>query len=118
MNPTVQAMRTALAVACRARGVRVNVAMDDFGVGEVLEEAEAGNWSAKEIACQVLVRCCVTDGTFNNFQVGFLAVANFIDSQYRPLGKHRVQALQELQSILSTAGTEQAVRQWLDTNYP
>jgi hypothetical protein len=118
MNPAVQALRNALATACRVQGVRFGDVLEDFGVEEVLEEADAGNWPARELSCQVLTRCCVTDGTFNNFQAGFLAVANFIDSACRPLGKHREQALKDLLSTLQTAGTEQAIRQWIDTNYP
>src|SRR2546421_8260257 len=118
MNQTVLAMRNALAVACRACGVRFNTTLEDFDVDAVLEEAEAQGWDAREIACQVLFRCCVEDGQFNNFQAGFLAVANFIDSQATPLKQHRERALKDLLSILNSGPTEDAIRKWVETNYP
>lgn len=118
MNPTVRAMLAVFASACGPKRVNAATIMAAFGVDEVLEEADAANSSAQELACQVLFRCCVHNGKFNNFQIGFLAVANFLESECRPLGKQRLQALQDLRTVLDGGGLEQAIREWLDTNYP
>jgi len=92
--------------------------MESWGLEEVLDEAEANNWSAREIAGQVLARCCVTNGTFNNFHVGLLSVLTFLNDQFGPLGQGAQQAFRDLVSILNNPGTPQAIRGWLNTHYP
>jgi hypothetical protein len=79
--------------------------MENWGLEEILNEAEAHNWPAREIAGRVLARCCVTEGKFNNFQVGLLAVMTFLNDQFGSLGTGAQQAFQDLVQILYNPGT-------------
>ena len=92
--------------------------MEDWGLEAILDDAEANNWSAKEIAGQVLARCCVSNGTFNNFQVGLLSVMTYLNDQFGPLGQGAQQAFQDLVNVLNNPGTLQAILAWLNTHYP
>ncbi len=76
---------------------------------DVLHEAETKGWPIQEIATQFLTRCCLSDGKFNNFQAGFLAVMTFLNEQLHPPGD---QAYKDLAQILQTAGNENAIRRW------
>jgi hypothetical protein len=92
--------------------------MEDHGLEEVLDEAESKSWSAKEIAGQVLFRCCVTGGKFNQFYVGLLAVVTYLHEQLGSLGQGEQQAFQDLANILNNQGTLQAIMGWMNTHYP
>jgi hypothetical protein len=91
--------------------------MDSHGLEEVLQEAESNDWPARQIAGQALFRCCVTDGKFNNFQVGLLSVMTFLNKHFGPLGQGEFQAFQDLVTILKTTPTIDSITGWLDTHY-
>ena len=118
MRPQVRAIRNAAAQACHLRRFSFREFMENRGLEDILNEAEANNWSAKEIAAQVLTRCCVTGGKFNNFQVGFLTVLTFLNDQFGSLGASAPQAFQDLAQVLNNPGTPAAITGWLDTHYP
>lgn len=67
MRPQVRAFRDIAAQVCHVRRFRFLEFMEDYGLEEILDEAEVDNWPATTIAGQVLLRCCVTAGKFNNF---------------------------------------------------
>jgi hypothetical protein len=118
MRPQVRAFRDAASQVCQTRRFSFREFMEDRGLEEILDEAEANNWSAREIAAQVLARCCVTDGKFNNFQVRLLSVMTFLNDQFGPLGQGELQAFRDLVAILNRQGTPQAIVGWLNTHYP
>ena len=66
------------------------------------------------MAAQFLATCCLTEGKFNNFQAGFLAVMTFLNEQLDPPGD---QAYRDLAQILKTAGNINAIRQWMEGNF-
>lgn len=90
----------------------------DSGLEDILEEADAKRWGAREIAVQVLARCCVEDGRFNNHQVRFGAVVKYLSEQLGSLGPSAQQAYLDLLSVLNTGGQEPAIRAWMRTRYP
>jgi hypothetical protein len=92
--------------------------MVKWGLEDILEEAEEHNLPAKVIAARVLTQCCLTDGKFNNFQVGLLAVMTFPNNHFGPLGQGEKQAFRDLVNILFNQGTPETVRRWLDSHYP
>jgi hypothetical protein len=112
MRPEVRALRNAAAQAAQLQGVRLQEFLDR-GLEAVLEEAEQQNWSVKEMAAQLLARCCLTDGRFNNFLAAFLAAMTFLNEQLDPPGE---QAYRDLAQILQTAGNIDAIRRWMDSN--
>ncbi len=92
--------------------------MADRGLEDILDEAELHDWPAKEIAGQVLARCCLTDGKFNNFVAGFLTVITFLKDQLGPLGQGEQQAFADLAKVLNNPGAPQGITGWLNTHYP
>ena len=88
------------------------------GLEDVLEEADAGGWGACEIAAQVLARCCVEDGRFNNQQVRFLAVVTYLNDQLGRLVPGEHQAFADLVAVLNSGGSVVAIRGWMAAHYP
>src|SRR5437879_1209983 len=86
MNPQVKAFKSVAAEVCRLRGFRFQEFMDDWGLEEILTEANDQNQSATQIAAAVLWRCCCTNGKFNNFQVGLLSVMQYLNEQKQNIG--------------------------------
>jgi hypothetical protein len=117
MRPAVQAFRDAAIQVCRARNFPFSRFMESHALEELLQEAESGAWPPKQIAGQALFRCCVTDGTFNNFQVGLLSVMTFLNEHLGTLGQGEFQAFKDLVNILKGRATVGAITQWLDTHY-
>lgn len=117
MKPHVRAFRNIASQVCKGK-MSFQVLLTDFGLEDVLADAEEGSWSAKEIACQVLARCCITDGKFNNCMVAFLAVIQYLNEQCGPLGQQAHQAFADLAAVLDNPGTEAAIRRWFDSHYP
>jgi hypothetical protein len=117
MRPQVRSFRNAAVQVCHSRRFSFPAFMEDRGLEEVLNEAEANNWPAKEIASQVLFRCCVESGKFNNFYVGLLSVMTFLNDSFGSLGQGGEQAFHDLANILNTQGTLQAISEWMDTHY-
>jgi hypothetical protein len=113
MKPEVRALRDAAAQAAQSQGVSFREFLDR-GLEAILEEAEQNPWSVKEMAARLLERCCLTDGQFNNFLVGFLAVMTFLNEQFDPPGE---QAYRDLAKILQTAGNLNAILRWMDSNF-
>jgi hypothetical protein len=50
MRPQVRRFRDAAVQVCRKRKFSFREFMDDHGLEEILDEAEANDWSAQEIA--------------------------------------------------------------------
>jgi hypothetical protein len=115
MRPQVRAFRDVAAQVCQARRFSFRAFMEDRGLEPILNEAEASGWSARQIACQVLARCCVEEGRFNNFQVGLLAVLTFLREQVGPLSE---QGLRDLVAVLNNPGTAEAIERWMQSAYP
>lgn len=117
MRPQVVAFRNTAAQACKLRNYSFARFLDHHGLEDILAQADKENWPAKKIAGRVLFECCLTDGRFNNFMVGFLTVVTYLNEQLGPLGKGEQQAFQDLVSILKNEGTQQAIDRWLDSHY-
>ena len=81
-------------------------------------EADAADSSVQEIATRVLVECCVEEGRFNNFQVGFLAVIAYLNERLGRLQMGEQQAFKDLVSILNTSPTHEAIDRWMQTHFP
>jgi hypothetical protein len=118
MRPQVRAFRNTAVQVCQLRGFSFSEFMDDWGLEEILDDADNGDWPAQEIAAQALTRCCLTNGTFNNFQVGLLTVITFLRDQLPPLGQGEQQAFADLVAILKTAGNLQSIRAWMSSHFP
>jgi hypothetical protein len=113
MRKEIRALRDAAAQASQCQ----RIPFQDFlnlGLEDVLQEAESNNWPAQEIAAQLLAVCCFTDGKFNNFQAGFLAVMTFLNEQFDPPGD---QAYHDLAQILKSSGKIEAIRRWMESNF-
>jgi len=86
MNLQVKVFKSIAAQACRSQSFPFSGFMDDRGLQDLLIEANDKNLSATEIAGLVLWECCCTDGKFNNFQAGFLAVLLYLKDQKNAIG--------------------------------
>jgi hypothetical protein len=117
MNHRVRALRNTASQVCKRRDFPFSQFMD-HGLEEILERAQLENWSAQDMAEQVIVRCCVNDGKFNNFAIGVLTVITFLRQQIGPLGRHAEQAVRDLHAILTKEPTRVAIRGWLTVHYP
>ena len=115
MTPMAQAFRRVAVQVCGRRGVRFAVLLEDFGLEDILEKATVEDLSAQDIAVEVLAGCCVSEGRFNNCQVGLLAVMQFLKEQLGPPGD---QAFTDLVSILNGGGATTTIQRWMDTHYP
>ncbi len=115
MSVLSQTFRRVAAQACAGRNLfREFMAA---GLEDILEEADANNWSASEIVVQVLARCCVEDGRFNNQQARILAVITFLNERYGRLQGER-QAFIDLLAVLNSGGSVGAIRGWMSATYP
>jgi hypothetical protein len=113
MRSDIRALRDAAAQAAQYQ----RILFQDFlklGLEDVLQNAESNNWSTQEMAAQFVATCCLTEGKFNNFQAGFLAVMTFLNEQFGPPGD---QAYHDLAEILKTAGNINAIRRWMESNF-
>ena|SRR5436190_23463230 len=113
MRSEVRALRDAAAQAAQLQGIPFREFLQR-GLEDVLREAEANDWPPQEMAAQFLATCCLTEGKFNNFQAGFLAVMTFLNEQLEPPGD---QAYRDLAQILMTAGNIAAIRRWMESNF-
>jgi hypothetical protein len=118
MNPLTRAFRNAAAHACQRQRFPFTEFLTNRGLEAILIDADHKGYHVKEIAAQVLSGCCVSQGKFNNFQVGLLAVMKFLSDQYGPPNLGQVQMFQDLLTILNQGGSRQAIMGWLDTHYP
>jgi hypothetical protein len=118
MNPIAKAFKQAARNACKQQRFPFPQFMGDRGLEAILIDADANNYSAKEIAAHVLAECCVADGKFNNFQVGILAVIRFLSHQFGAPHIGDVQAFRDLLTILDGGGSYPAIMRWMDTHYP
>jgi hypothetical protein len=113
MRNEVRALRAAAVQAASFQ----HVPFQEFlsrGLEDILLQAESHNWSPQEMAAQLLAACCLTDGKFNNFQAGFLAVMTFLNESLVPPGD---QAYRDLAQILKTGGNLSAIRRWMESNF-
>ncbi len=114
MNPQVKTLKSIAAQVCRLRGFRLQEFMDDWGLEEILTEANEQNHAATQIAAAVLWRCCCTDGKFNNFQVGLLAVAQYLNEQKENIG---TQPFRDLVALMNAGTTKEVIGKWMDTHF-
>jgi hypothetical protein len=115
MQSQVKAFKSVAAQVCSRRGFRLTEFMDEWGLEEILIEANDQGHSATQIAAAVLWRCCCTDGRFNNFIVGFLSVVQYLKEQK---GDPGTQAFRDLASLLKAGATENAIEKWMETHFP
>src|SRR5436190_20608500 len=87
MKPQVKAFQDAAAQACQQRRFPFRKFLVDYGLQDILIEADAADSSSQEIATRVLLECCVENGQFNGFQVGFLAVMAYLNERLGRLGR-------------------------------
>ncbi|MBI3406758.1 MAG: hypothetical protein HY040_00175 [Planctomycetes bacterium] len=121
MKSQVAAMKAAAINACRLRGFPFSEFMEEWGLEgleDILLDAESNNLTPKDIAVRVLCECCVTEGKFNNFQVGLLSVVSYLTESLGPLGQGGQQSFKDLLSILNQGGSAQAVTEWMNTHFP
>jgi hypothetical protein len=118
MKPQVKAFQDAAAQACQQQGFPFRRFLGDYGLEDILLEADAADSSPQEIAIRVLLGCCVEDGRFNGFQAGFLAVMTYLNERLGRLGQGEQQAFRDLANILRTGPTPQAVEGWMRTHFP
>jgi hypothetical protein len=118
MNPNAEAFKRAAIHACKLKRFPFPKFMGDWGLEAILLDADANAYTAKQIAAHVLAECCVTDGKFNNFEVGFLAVIKFLSDRFGDPHIGQQQAFRDLLSILNGGGSFQAIMGWMDTHYP
>lgn len=85
----------------------------ELGLEDVLRKADANNWAPPEMAAQLLATCCLTEGKYNNFQAGFLAVMTFLNEMHHAPGD---QAYHDLAQILKTSGNLNSIRRWMESN--
>ncbi len=88
-----------------------------MGFEDLLSQSDEQGWSAKELAHQGLVRCCLTDGKFNNCVVGFLAVMHFIRQELPSRGQDDTQPFIDLGEILKGPEPAKGIADWLSSNY-
>ena len=113
MRSNIRALRQAAAQAAQFQRIPFQAFLDR-GLEDVLQGAQANDWSSQEMAAQLLTTCCLTDGKFNNFQAGFLAVMAFLNDQFKSPGDR---AYKDLAEILKTAGNINAIRRWMESNF-
>ena len=113
MRSEIRALRAAAAQAAQFQRIPFQTFLER-GLEDVLQAAESNNWSPQEMAAQFLSTCCLTEGKFNNFQAGFLAVMTLLNEQLNPPGD---QAYRDLAQILTTAGNINAIRRWMESNF-
>ncbi|MGL4550768.1 MAG: hypothetical protein ACRC33_06240 [Gemmataceae bacterium] len=85
------------------------------GLEEVPEQGDVEDWAAQELATELLVRCCLTDGKFNNFFVALLTAIRFLNERLGEMGE---QATRDLVAVLKNPATADGIDQWMAANYP
>jgi hypothetical protein len=118
MRSQVTALKTAAIHACRLKSFSFTEFMEDWGLEEILTDAEQDNLSATEMAARVLADCCVENGKFNNFQVGLLTVLKLLNDTFGPLEQGQQQSIQDLLGILNSGGSYETIMGWMNTHYP
>src|SRR6266536_6649767 len=106
MRSETRTLRDAAAQAAQCQRIPFQEFLK-LGLEDVLQQSETNDWPPQEMAAQFLATCCLTEGTFNNFQAGFLAVMTFLNEQLGPPGD---QAYRDLAQILKTGGNINAIR--------
>jgi hypothetical protein len=115
MHPQVNAFKCIAAQVSRLRGFRITEFMEDWGLEEILTEANENDHTATQIAAAVLWRFCCTDGKFNNFQVGLLAVVQYLKEQEEDIG---TQPFHDLVAMMKAGTTKAAIEKWMETHFP
>jgi hypothetical protein len=118
MRPQVKAFKTAAIHACHLKGFSFTEFMEDWGLEDILTDADRNDAPATELAARVLAECCVSSGKFNNFQVGLLAVLKYLNDTFGPLKQGQQQSVQDLLCILNGGGSYDAILAWMSTHYP
>jgi len=117
MNALVAALRRAAIFACDCERFPFHKFLKERGLEQILLDADAENWGDTVIATHVLVDCCVTDGKYNNFNVGLLAVIRFLSEQHGDPHLGHVQAFRDLLTILNDGGEQHKVQKWMETHF-
>ncbi len=118
MTPQARSFKRAAIHACRLKNFFFSKFMGERGLEAILIDADQKGYTAQEIATHVLAECCVTNGKFNNFEVGFLAVMKFLSDQFGEPHLGQLQAYRDLVAILNGGGSFPAIMGWLKTHYP
>lgn len=109
MKPLVRDLQAAAHQACRRLSVPIR-AFRERGLDEILEAAEDEDLTAQEMATELLTRCCLEGGTFNNFMPPLLAVMEFLGQAISPFTE---QMLRDLRQVLINPGTSPVRIPWL-----
>jgi len=118
MNPLVRAFRKAAVQAASLRQFPISAFIEDHGLNDFLIEAEAQEYSVHQFAAQALCQFCLDDdGEFNGFEVGILAVMEFLNER-RGRPDSWQQAMRDLVSLLQKDGTYNALERWANSYYP
>src|ERR1700736_4563496 len=112
MNPVAEALKRAAIHVCGLRKFHLAKFMGEWGLEALLLDADQQNYSAKELAARVLAECCVTDGKFNNFQVGLLTVFKFLNDQFGESSLGQVQQFRDLLGVLNGGGSYSQIMAW------
>jgi hypothetical protein len=118
MNPLVRAFQRAAIQAASLRQFPISVLIKEHGLDDFLIEADAQKYSVQQMAAQALCQFCLDDdGAFNGFEVGILAVMEFLNEQRgRPASWQ--QGMRDLVTILQKEGSYGALAKWVTSYYP
>jgi hypothetical protein len=111
MRPQVRRLKSDAIEACNLRKFPFTKFMER-GLENILIWGEETNASTKDLAVRLLVDCCVTNGKFNNFQVGLLTLFKYLGAS-----QNEIQVMKDLLAILDSGGQETQIRRWLDSNF-
>lgn len=115
MHPQVKAFKSVAVQVCHDMHVSIHEFMDEWGLEEILTEANEQSHSATQIAAMVLWRCCCTDGKRNNVTVGFRAVMQYLKEQEGDIG---TQPFLDLGAMMKAGTTKEAIDKWMETHFP
>lgn len=82
----------------------------------LLDEADASEWNDLEIAANLLWKCCMADGKYNKFHIGFLTAISYLNDQ-RGTFSGQEQAFKDLLGIMNQGGPLEAIMKWMETHY-
>ena len=115
MNPNVRTFKSVATQVCSRNRFPLQEFLDEWGLEEILTEANEQNSTATQIAASVLWTCCCTDGKFNKFQVGFLSVLQYLKEREKDIG---MQPYHDLAEMMKAGTTNAAIEKWMETHFP
>lgn len=114
MRPLVQSFKKAILHAAALRSFPVRELMEDHDLAGFLQVAEEEDYALAQLAAQALHYFCQDDdGAFNGFEVGLLAVMEFLtEQQGRPQGWQ--QGFRDMVNLLQNGATLEALQKWAE----